>query len=229
MSNTSQSIHFDETKNRYKEKLLFNPPKHTQEELHFILRILKKRAVTSVVDFGSGNGRLTFPLLMSGIVVTAVDISKKSLQILATLAKKKRLRKLSISEYIPSRKTDAFVGCDILHHVDVDIYFKMMHGRLNERGTLLFSEPNILNIAWVFFITFFLDWRIEWRIIFCNYFSLQKKLQENKFNSIQIHGIGLLPPPLFNKIPVLQRINYVLGDLPILKLFAYRYIIEAGL
>jgi SAM-dependent methyltransferase len=229
MKNSSQSAHFNLEKNRYKENLLFHPPKHTQEEINLMIRILKKKNITSVIDFGSGNGRLTFPLLMKVIAVTAVDISTESLQILSTLAKKKGLKGLSTSDHIPSNKTDAFVGCDILHHIDLDIYLKMMQGRLKEGGFLLFSEPNILNIAWVLFITCMLDWRIEWRVVFCNYFSLTKKLQENKFTHIHIHGIGLLPPPLFNGVSFLQRINYFLGDLPILKLFAYRYIIEAGL
>lgn len=227
MTNTSQAQHFKSKKNRYKEELLFHPPKHTQEEINLMLRILKKRNITSVIDFGSGNGRLTFPLLLNKISVLAVDISKESLEIVKRIAKRRGIQHLSTSDHIPSNKTDAFVGCDILHHIDIDIYLKMMQGRLKEGGIILFSEPNILNIAWVLFITFLLDWRIEWRIIFCNYFSLTKKLRENKFTDIHIHGVGLLPPPLLNWAPLLQRINYFLGDLPILKLFAYRFIISA--
>jgi SAM-dependent methyltransferase len=227
MTNSLQSSHFKIAKNRYNENLLFHLPKHTQEEINLMLRILKKRNITSVIDFGSGNGRLTFPLLLNKISVIAVDISKESLQIVRSIAKRKGIQHLSTSDHIPSNKTDAFVGCDILHHIDLDIYLKMMQGRLKNRGILLFSEPNILNVAWVLFITFLLDWRIEWRILFCNYFSLTKKLRENKFTDIYIYGVGILPPPLLNWAPLLQRINYFLGDLPILKLFAYRFIIVA--
>lgn len=228
MSDTDQIEHFRSQKNRYSTEYLLNPPKHTKEEVQIIINELQKRHVKKVVEFGSGNGRLTIPLLQNRLNVLAVDISKESLIALQKTALRMSVNShLSISQNIPSGEVSAFVGCDILHHVDLDIYLKKMNDALLPNGTIIFSEPNILNIAWAILITFFIDWRIEWRILYCNYFILIKKLKETKFTNIKIKGIGLLPPPFLNSFVSLQKINYSLGNAPFLKFFAYRYIITA--
>jgi hypothetical protein len=128
---------------------------------------------------------------------------------------------------IPSGRYHAIVGSDILHHVDLDHYLDDMNKKLKKGGVIIFSEPNIFNIAWIVLITLVLDWRIEWRIIHCNYISLRRKLNQNKYRNITIQGFGLFPPPLLNKTPFLQKVNYFLGDIFLLKFFAYRYIIQA--
>ncbi len=230
MIDKKQTEHFKAKKNRYDEQLLFTPPKHTQEETNSIIRELKSRNINSVVEFGSGNGRLTFPLLQNGIQVTAVDISKESLAALSNNASKMNIKKdlLFTSLTIPNSKWEAIVGCDILHHVELDTYLREMNRKLiKPKGVLIFSEPNILNISWSLFITFFIDWRVEWGILYCNYFTLRKKLMHYHFRNIRLSGFGLFPLPLFNTIPIFQKINYFLGNLPILKLFAYRLIIVA--
>lgn len=229
MIDKKQTEHFKVENNRYDEHLLFNPPKHTQEEVKTIINELKERHIDNVVEFGSGNGRLTIPLLQSNIQVTAVDISKESLRVLKTTASKIKLKKnnLSTSQTIPSGKNEAIVGCDILHHVSLD-YLKEMTQKLTKpKGIIIFSEPNILNIFWPVFITFFIDWRIEWRILYCNYFTLEHTLKKYDFKNIRISGFGLFPLPLFNSVPLVQKINYYFGNLPILKVFAYRLIVFA--
>lgn len=229
MSDKNQEWHFKSKKNRYQEQLLFHPPKHTQEETNLIITRLKRMKIRKVVEFGSGNGRLTIPLLQNHIQVLAVDISRESLIHLKMVASQVGVQKevLQTSLLIPQAKTDAFVGCDILHHVNLDAYLKEMRSKLNKPGIIIFSEPNILNIAWTLLITFYIDWRIEWRIIYCNYFTLLKKLRQNNYKNINIKGVGILPTPLFNSFPTLQKLNYFLGNLPVLKLFAYRYNIFA--
>lgn len=229
MIDNKQKDHFKSEKNRYAKNRILYPPKHTQEEVFQILDELHRRNIQKVVEFGSGNGRLTIPLLRRDIHVVAVDVSTESLaslrQTTTDLTMNKKM--LVTSQTLPQEKTDAIVGCDILHHVDIHYYFKEMKNRLNDKGIIIFSEPNILNIAWPLLITFTIDWRIEWRIIFCNYFTLMIQLRKIGFKNIHIKGHGLFPPPLFNSFPHLQKVNYVLGNLPILKLFAYRFIIIA--
>lgn len=230
MIDRKQTEHFKAKKNRYDEQLLFAPPKHTQEETNSIIRELKSRNINSVVEFGSGNGRLTLPLLQSGIRVTAVDISKESLETLSNSASKMNIKKglLFTSLTIPNSRWEAIVGCDILHHVELNTYLREMNQKLiKSKGVIIFSEPNILNLSWSLFITFFIDWRVEWRILYCNYFTLRKKLERYHFKNIRISGFGLFPLPLFNTMPFLQDINYFLGNVPVLKLFAYRLIIVA--
>jgi len=230
MNDTGQIRYFNFEENRYKEELLFHPPKHTRDETNIIIHELKKRNISKVVDFGSGNGRLTVPLLQNNIQVTAVDSSNESLRSLWDISLRMKVKKglLSVSTTIQDDKSDAIVGCDILHHVHLDTYLYRMNKKLaKSKGIIVFSEPNILNIFWPLFITFFINWSIEKRILYCNYFTLMAKLKKNNFENIHISGLGLFPLPLFNKAPLLEKINYFLGTVPILKFFAYRFIIIA--
>lgn len=229
MIDKKQANHFNEISHRYNEDFLVDPPKHTKTEIGNIITEIEKRKIDSVIDFGCGNGRLSIPLLMQGIHVTAVDVSNNSLKALSNKVSQINSIKnlLKTSQVLPDVLSKAIVGCDILHHVDLDVYLSKIRNTLAPKGAIIFSEPNILNIAWSLLITFTIDWRIEWRIIYCNYFTLLKKLRDNKYKNIKIKGVGLIPPALFNTSSTLQKINYVLGDMFFLKLFAYRFLIIA--
>ncbi len=230
MSTSSQRRHFEKKKNRYDEQLLSTPPRHVVEETEYMMSELSKRKIRRVVDFGSGNGRLTLPLLKKGFNVTAVDISRNSLLSLVEYVKGQGIKKglLMVSETIPLKKWDAIVGCDILHHVALHETLTKIRSRLTDKkGIIVFSEPNIFNPSWAVFVTLFHSWRIEGGMVNCHYFNFQKELQETRFDAIHLHGYGLLPPIFFNRIPILRKINYFLGDLPVLKFFAYRFIITA--
>lgn len=220
--------YFDNPKNQYPEKNILNPPLHVKKEISIIIDILKKRKCKKIIDFGSGTGRLTIPLLKNNFMVTAIDISKESLKKLFYLSKKiikskylKTLTKLSNQKY------DAIVGTDIIHHIDIDKYFILFKKNLKKGGVIIFSEPNILNLSWFIFITLFLDWREEKRIIFCSTINLIKKLKQYQFKKIKFFYLGLFPPIFFNKFPLLAKMNYFLGNLPFLNLFAYRIIFQA--
>jgi hypothetical protein len=43
-----------------------------------------------------------------------------------------------------------------------------------------------------------------------------------------VSGLGRRPRPFFNWSKALSALNDALGNLPLIKLFAYRYIIEAS-
>jgi len=62
----------------YSEEKILNPPLHVRDEINFIFRRLTKDKNKKIVDFGSGGGRLTIPLLKNGYKITAIDIDKKS-------------------------------------------------------------------------------------------------------------------------------------------------------
>jgi 2-polyprenyl-3-methyl-5-hydroxy-6-metoxy-1,4-benzoquinol methylase len=223
-----QLIHFKDKKHRYNEELLAQPPRHVREEVQVIIDALHKSKAKAVLDFGSGNGRLTIPLLQAGFIVTAVDISKESLdQLMAEAQKAHCARSLSLATRFPHAHFDAVVGTDILHHVDIDSTLQKVHTVLKKNGIIFFSEPNILNLSWIVFISLFLDWRVEGGVIFCNYITLNHLLKKHHFHAVTLAGHGLFPPPLFNSMPVLQKMNYHLGALPFLRRFAYRLMISA--
>ncbi len=53
------------------------PPEHTEREAEFLIKVLKCRSGSHVLDAPCGNGRLSFELAKRGLRVTGVDISKE--------------------------------------------------------------------------------------------------------------------------------------------------------
>lgn len=214
----------------YPEEKILNPPQHAKDEIDMILGLIRKDKKNKMVDFGSGGGRLTVPLLQNGHVTQAIDIDSRSReQLLSTAIKIGKNKNLQIRKTFPANgKYNYILGTDILHHIETSRYFKLFYNQLKKGGKIVFSEPNILNISWPIFISLFLDWKIEKGIFQTNYFYLVRQLQLANFKEVKIIGLFLLPPMLFNRIPLLRKINLFFGDLPILKLFAFRYIISAN-
>lgn len=211
--------YFDKIDKQYKQEMILNPPIHTKLEINnLISKIVDKK----VVDFGAGTGRLTVPLLQSGFEVTAVDVSKLSLNKIKLLTDSS---KFTISTTIT--KTKVIVGCDVLHHINIDKYFGRFYKNLETGGQIIFSEPNGWNFFWYLLIFFKLDWREEKGIMKINYFNVINKLKKNKFRDIQIFGVGILPGPFCFNNKTICQINYWLGNLPIIKLFSYRLLISA--
>lgn len=225
---TTQTEHFKMSEHRYDEQLLMHPPVHVADETERIISLLKKNNVKSVVDFGCGNGRLSIPLLQAGFHVAAVDISEESLGRLVSVAKKLHCDShLTVGEGVPGGQFDAVVGSDILHHVSIGEEMKKMRGALREGGIIVFSEPNFFNISWILFITLFLDWRVEKGIVYCNHFSLRSILKGLAFEKIRFDGFAFIPPPFLNGLSLLRKLNYYVGSLPLLRIFAYRIILSA--
>lgn len=213
----------------YSEEKVLRPPLHVKDEIDIIIGELAKNKESKIADFGSGGGRLTIPLLKRGYKVTAIDIDKKSReQLLKTAIKIGKSKNLLIRKtFSENERYNYIFGTDILHHINLKNYFPLFFQSLSKDGFIIFSEPNILNISWSIFISLFLDWKEEKRIIYINYFNLVKQLKLAGFKKIKIIGLFLFPPMLFNKINFLRKINLFLANLPILKLFAFRYIITA--
>lgn len=226
-ANPIQKRFFDIGKNQYDVRLLNHPEPHVIEELKIFSNKLKKSK--NIIDFGSGNGRLTIPLLQLNKNVTAIDISENSLIKLWENAKKfGKTKNLKLSQDIRKIKNaSCIVGADILHHIDQEIFLPVIYKSLLKRGKILFSEPNFWHFFWLIHIAIKTDWEIEKGITQNAYFKLMKLLKKCGFKKIKIHGFGLLPPPFFNSIPFFARINYFLGNVPVFKYFAFRFIIEA--
>jgi len=218
-----QSTFFNNETHQYKRKSIDNPPLHTKFELNLILKtIFKSNSCKKIVDFGAGTGRLTIPLIKAGYNVTAVDVSKKSLSVLQSNVKNNYKNRLKTTHSLVGvRKYDMFVGADILHHIDFDIYFPHFYFSLKQKGRILFSEPGALNISWYIFLPVFVGWEVEKGVLNCTYWNIKNKLKLYGFSNIKITGLGLFPRPFFNWFKKLSQINDWLGSLPVLKWFAY--------
>ncbi len=224
----TQKVFFNNPENQYAKDLILKPPFHTQLEIEFITNRLSSISDGLIMDFGAGSGRLTIPLLQKGYSVFAVDISKKSLLNLKIFAKELKCDNLKTSEKIPNEiKYQAIVGADILHHTNMDKYLPIFYKALTADGKIIFSEPGAFNPAWYIYLPIASSWSIEKGMINCTYFNLKNKLKKNGFKNIKITGLGLLPRPFLNFSKKICQLNDNLGNFPILKLFAYRYIIEA--
>jgi 2-polyprenyl-3-methyl-5-hydroxy-6-metoxy-1,4-benzoquinol methylase len=224
-----QEDFFDVDKHQYAQALVERPPLHTSREIDAVITRLRRHpGVESVVDFGAGSGRLTIPLLRQGYSVLAVDVSDRSLDNMRRLARRLSLPPPPTARRLPQYETfDAIVGTDILHHVDLDIQLPALRKALRAGGRLVFSEPGGFNPTWYVYLPLTAPWHIEKGVRRCTYVNLRRKLAASGFSETSVSGLGLLPRPFFNWSKTLSRLNDAAGTLPLLKLFAYRYIIEA--
>ena len=223
-----QKEHFDQIQNQYDIERILNPPLHVQKEINAICRLVEDHGCSSIVDFGSGTGRLALPLLRMGKNVIAVDISGASLQRLSDLAcSQGLLSNLAISHVLPMG-VDCIVGADILHHVHLDSALQSIYEALNPDGLIVFSEPNALHPAWVMLHTYpTWRWPTEKGLFSCTVGSFHRRLAKKGFRDIRIQGFGLFPPPLLNRVPVWQNLDIRLSKRYPFLYLAYRLLVTA--
>jgi 2-polyprenyl-3-methyl-5-hydroxy-6-metoxy-1,4-benzoquinol methylase len=225
---TAQTRFFADEKNQYRPELVLRPPYHTARELGMVLRTLRDLpAGRSVADFGAGTGRLTVPLLRMGHSVCAIDVSEESLERLRRLAEGIPTGSLTTAPgFAESQLFAAIVGTDILHHVEMDTYLPRIRDALEPGGRVAFSEPGGFNPTWYVYLSL-LGWNVEKGFMNGTIRNLTRALTKHGFEGVTITGIGLLPRPFFNPVPRLGDLNDAAGNLPVLRQFAYRYIVEA--
>ena len=224
-----QKLYFDVARNQYPRASVLKPPLHTVIEMDRVLAALDDVEVEGpVLDFGSGTGRLSIALSRAGYRVFAVDVSEASLDVLTGVAEELGLPTIRTAFRLPQGEHfGAIVGADVLHHVDLDTYLPQLHALLREGAKAVFSEPGGLNPAWYVYLPLFHDLQIEKRIFTCNPFTLRRSFERHGFRRLRITGLGLLPRPFFRWDSRACRWHDGIGNVPLLKAVAYRYIVEA--
>lgn len=229
--NSNQEKHFDDTAHRFSLEKILIPSLSNKKEMEYIVQVLDLPIKAKIIDFGCGTGRVTIPLLKKGYTVLGVDISSESLKSLDTFYKKNRKPgwgKLFLSTTLPYKeKYDAVVGADILHHIPISKYTSIFKQVLKTGGKVVFSEPNAFHLPWYAFIFANLDWTIEKGVLQCTPIYLNYIFKKSGFNKVRIYGHGFLPTMLFEFFPPLHNLNIKIGNLPIIKLFAFRNILFA--
>jgi 2-polyprenyl-3-methyl-5-hydroxy-6-metoxy-1,4-benzoquinol methylase len=223
-----QRRYFELAEHQYRRSSLLDPPVHTAVEVKRVLdRLHAARVETPVVDFGAGTGRLALPLAAAGYSVLAVDISESSLEVLRTAAQELALSPIRTETSLPeNERFAAIVGADILHHIDLEELLPKLHAALRDGGKAIFSEPGGLNPSWYVYLALTHELRVEKRLVTCNLRTLRFAFEQSGFRDVQITGVGLLPRPLFRSTRACRRSDAT-GNLPVLRWFAYRYLIEA--
>ncbi|MGI8403376.1 MAG: class I SAM-dependent methyltransferase [Thermomicrobiales bacterium] len=225
-----QKDHFDLAKNQYPTDTILKPPMHTRLELDGVMsKLVNLPPGRMVMDFGAGTGRLSIALANAGYPVLAVDLSEISLRKLQDVARELDLQTIETSTEFPAEGDfAAVVGSDVLHHVELDDFLPKFMAVLADGGKIVFSEPGGMNPVWYAYLSIFYDMKVERRIVHCNLLTLRRKLERYGFRDVKITGVGLLPRPLFGWSRTACRLHDRLGNLPMLRWFAYRYLIEAA-
>lgn len=227
-----QKEYFDIENHQYSADNIISLDVSHQLEIDNIENLLNLKPPKNIIDYGSGNGRIAIPFLKKGFNVHAVDISNKSLRALEQIYKNNKTPlwgHLSTSNKLPkNNKFDGLIGSDILHHVNINNELQNIIKTLRHGAPLVISEPNAWHLLWYLYIFLKLDWNIEKGILHCTVSQLESSLRLNKFKEIKIIGHGLFPTSILNFFPFIASLNALhLGNLPLLKLFAFRLIISA--
>jgi hypothetical protein len=114
-----------------------------------------------------------------------------------------------------------------LRDVELDEYLPQLHALLRDGGKAVFSEPGALNPSWYALFLLRRAMQVERRIVHCNLVTLRKAFERHGFRDVRFTGVGLLPRPFFGWGETACRLHDQGGNLPLLRWFAYRYLIEA--
>lgn len=113
-----------------------------------------------VLDCGAGLGELAVWLAMRGALVTAIDVSPKSLEVLSKRAMHHGVSQNITSRLLPMEQIDyedtsfdMVVGEFILHHVMLDNCMPQIRRVLRPGGIALFLETSATNKLLMFFRT----------------------------------------------------------------------------
>jgi SAM-dependent methyltransferase len=222
-----QQRHFDVERNQYARAALVAPPVHTVLELERVVGVLRRVPIDGpVVDFGAGTGRLSLALAKQGYSVIAHDLSRSSLDVLDEVAEELGLLSVTTTDVWPEGEYSAVVGADVLHHVDMDEYVPRLRSLLRPGGKAVFSEPGALNPAWYVYLPARRAFRAETGIVKCTLWNLRRTFLQHGFADVSVTGLGVLPRVLFRSAGVCGRHDR-LGNRPVLRWVAYRYVVEA--
>ena len=102
----------------------------------------------SVLELGCGTGYFTRELARSGADIVAVDVSPELLEMARTDCSAKNVRyeiQNACALSYPDAAFDSVVGSSVLHHLEIKEAVREIHRVLKPRGTIYFTEPNMLN------------------------------------------------------------------------------------
>lgn len=188
----------------------------------------------SVLEVGCGTGYFTRELARSGADIVAVDVSPELLEMARADCPAKNvyyeIQNACALSY-PDAAFDSVVGSSVLHHLEIKEAVREFHRVLKPRGTIYFTEPNMLNpqiaiqknFPWIKRKlgdspdeTAFFRW------------PLRRLLEETGFRDVRIEPFDFLHPqtplPLVNQLNALGRF---LERMPVVSEFAGSIYIRA--
>jgi SAM-dependent methyltransferase len=217
----AQRRFYDATADEYDENFQQANPYFTFV-LDRFLEAVDPRPGERILELGASGGRFTVPLLDRGCQVTAVDISRRSIEYLERLtANHPERRSLLLVEddvtaltRVTGRAFDAVVGGHILHHVpDVRAVAARALERLRAGGRAVFLEPNPWNPQWYVHLAMHprRSWRVERGIVRVWPGRVCRGFKAAGFSECRINTVGCFPPLVHNVFPRTRRLEGWLG------------------
>jgi SAM-dependent methyltransferase len=102
----------------------------------------------TVLELGCGTGSFTRELARSGAEVFAIDVSPELLEIARANYSAPNVRYEIQNAYALTYSDatfDSIVGSSVLHHLEIEEALREIYRVLKPRGTILLTEPNMLN------------------------------------------------------------------------------------
>lgn len=132
---------------------IYNPVEQARlDETIDALLALAGIATPSVLDFGAGTGNLSLKFLARGCRVTAADVSARSLDVLAALARDRGGVATTVLDGeqlpFPDASFDVVATYSVLHHIPDYLLSVREMARVVKPGGLLFIDHETNDAAW---------------------------------------------------------------------------------
>ena len=211
---------------KFKPLHMFNPIRieYIKENIQKYFKISNKTNSLeglNILDIGCGGGLISEPMTRLGAKVTGIDASKKNISI-AKLHSEKNNPKINYFNTSPENftefeKFDVILNLEIVEHVDnVNLYIKSCHKLLKKNGIMFTATLNRSFISYIKAIIgaeYILRWlpigTHDWNK-FIKPEELEKKLSQEKFNTIDIKGFKFYPFVNKWKISKDLSVNYII-------------------
>jgi len=198
-----------DVKGKFKPLHMFNPIRieYIKEKVTKYFNIKKKNNLfekLTFLDIGCGGGLISEPLARLGGSVTGIDASEKNIKVAEIHSKKNNLNiryiNKSPEQLKDYEKFDVILNLEIVEHVeDVNLYIESCYKLLKKDGIMFTATLNRTFISYIKAIIgaeYILRWlpvgTHDWNK-FIKPEELEKKLIENKLNTLDISGMEFNP------------------------------------
>jgi len=236
--------HFDKVISKNKDfysdvRDFVSPDPARKKERNAFFEFANIKSGARVLDFGCGTGSYTIPLLSKGCVVTAIDSSGVSLNILQEKSQRLNLSQNlertihgSLDDHIDEYKDyfDYVVFVDVLHHVaDMKRTISHLQKVLKKGGYIIGMEPNGKFPLWRFYglVTPTFVWKEEKGVRHCRVERFERIFKELNLEDFSYRYWSLVPGILANRMPLLFQLNDFLIQLRCVAQFSGFIMIKA--
>lgn len=187
-----------------------------------------------VLELGCGSGYYTRELSLTGADICAIDISPDLLALAEQFVHSEHVTFLRANAYAMEFENETFdtvVGSSVLHHLDVEKAVREMFRVLKKNGSIVFTEPNMLNPQIMLQKNIpYLKERLGDSPDETAFFKwpLMRLLSTYGFREITVEPFDFLHPSLPRfLIPAFERLNTLLEHTPLVKEIAGSLYIRA--